>query len=71
MRRLVTFIVRLWVDAKSDPTSCEGQVEYIATGERAHIRSEEEVLHFIHECIKPHHKAENPLNRDELSSGDS
>lgn len=70
MRHLATFIVRLWVDPKSDPTTCEGQVEYVATGEQVHIRSEEEAIRFIYKYIKPCHETENPLNRVGRSSGE-
>ncbi|HQE93848.1 MAG TPA: hypothetical protein PLH19_12450 [Anaerolineae bacterium] len=48
MRRLVTFVVRLWVDAQAEPPSWEGQVECIADGEHAHIGTAEELLGFIH-----------------------
>ena len=49
MRHLVTFILRLWVEAEADPQGWEGQVEYVATGERMHVRSQAEIVHFV-EC---------------------
>ncbi len=71
MRRLVTFIVRLWVDSENSPTSYEGKVEYVATGELMHIRSEKDIIHFIREHINPCREAGDLLNCDEYSSGDS
>lgn len=47
MRHLVTFILRLWVDPETGPTSCEGQVECVATGEQRHIHSSEDFVRFI------------------------
>ena len=47
MRRHVTFILRLWVDSEDGLAAYEGQVECLATGERRHIRTQEEVIHFI------------------------
>ena len=52
MRRLVTFILRLWVNTETAPPGCEGQVECVATGERMHIRTQEEVIHFIEAHIR-------------------
>jgi hypothetical protein len=47
VRRLVTFILRLWVNSEDGLATYEGQVECVATGERMHIRTQEEVIHFI------------------------
>jgi hypothetical protein len=47
MRTLVTFILRLWVDPQADEPAWEGQVEDVASGERAHVRSPEELARFI------------------------
>ena len=45
MRHLVTFILRLWVSAEE--ASCEGEVECVATGERRHVRKQEDVARFV------------------------
>jgi hypothetical protein len=71
MRHLVVFVLRLWVDSESNPASYEGQMEYIATGERTHIRTEKDVIHFIHTHTNPNHGEGNPLNGDGDPSGDS
>ncbi|MEJ5310630.1 MAG: hypothetical protein WHX52_12730 [Anaerolineae bacterium] len=47
MRHLITFIVRLWVDAQAVPPAWEGQVECVTNGEHEHIRMPEELLQFI------------------------
>lgn len=47
MRRLITFIVRLWVDAQATPPVWEGQIECIANSEYQHIRTPEELLAFV------------------------
>jgi hypothetical protein len=47
MRTLVTFILRLWVDPQVDEPAWEGQVEDVASGERAHVRGPEELARFI------------------------
>ena len=47
MRRHVTFILRLWVDSEDGLAAYAGQVECLATGERIHIRTQEDVIHFI------------------------
>ncbi len=47
MRRLITFIVRLWVDAQVEPSAWEGQVECVADGKCEHIYNPEELLSFI------------------------
>ena len=52
MRRHVTFILRLWVDSEDGFATYEGQVECVATGERMHIRTQEEVIHFIEAHIR-------------------
>lgn len=46
LRTLVTFILRLWVDQAHEPT-WEGQVECVADGARAHIRSQDDLARFI------------------------
>ena len=51
MRRHVTFILRLWVDSEDGLAAYEGQVECLATGERVHIRTQEEIIRFIEVCI--------------------
>ena len=55
MRKLVTFIVRLWVDPQVEPPAWEGQVECIAGGDRAHVRGPQEIVRFIeaHALIGP------------------
>ncbi len=55
LRTLVTFILRLWVDPQSEGHALiggegpvwEGQVECVADGARAHVRSVEDLARFI------------------------
>lgn len=47
MRTLVTFILRLWVDPEAEKPGWEGRIEEVAGGERAHVRSPEELARFI------------------------
>lgn len=47
MRKLITFIVRLWADAQAEPPAWEGQVECIADGARAHVRGGEALVQFV------------------------
>jgi hypothetical protein len=47
MRTLVTFILRLWVDPQADEPAWEGQVENVASGERAHVRGAQDLVRFI------------------------
>ncbi len=56
MRTLVTFILRLWIDPQAKelalsgsegPPAWEGQVECVADGARAHVRSAEDLARFI------------------------
>ncbi len=47
MRRLVTFIVRLWVEDPTEPSAWEGQVECVADGARGPLRAPEDLLRFI------------------------
>jgi len=61
MRRLVTFIVRLWVDVQTDLPTWEGQVECVADGEHAHIGTAEELLGFIHTHTATEAAADRPL----------
>ncbi len=53
MRKPVTFIVRLWVDAQADPTAWEGRVECVADGAHAHVRGQEELARFIAAHVAP------------------
>ena len=71
MRRLVIFVLRLWIDSEGSSASYEGRVEYIATGEYAHVHSEEDVVQFIRGHINLCQGEENPLSGDEDSSGAS
>ncbi len=47
MRTLPTFILRLWIDPQPEGPAWEGQVECVADGARAHVRSPEELARFI------------------------
>jgi hypothetical protein len=47
MRHLVTFILRVWVGIEAVPQTWEGQVECVATGERAHVRGETDMARFV------------------------
>ncbi len=47
MRRVITFIVRLWVDPQAAPPAWEGQMECVSDGAREHIRAPDELLAFI------------------------
>ncbi len=47
MRTLVSFILRLWVDPQAEEPVWEGQVECVASGERAHVRGAQELVRFI------------------------
>ncbi len=55
MRRLVTFVVRLWVDPQAQEPALrdgeglawKGQVECVGTDERAHVRGAAELARFI------------------------
>ncbi len=47
MRTLFTFILRLWIDPQAEEPAWEGQVECVADGARAHVRSAEELARFI------------------------
>ncbi|HNR97264.1 MAG TPA: hypothetical protein PKO09_10965 [Anaerolineae bacterium] len=51
MRRLVTFVVRLWVDPDAQQPSWEGQVECVGSGERAHVCGTEELARFVDEHV--------------------
>jgi hypothetical protein len=47
MRTLVTFILRLWVDPQAEGPGWEGQVECVASEERAHVRGPDDLARFI------------------------
>ncbi len=47
LRTLFTFILRLWIDPQAEEPAWEGQVECVADGARAHVRSAEELARFI------------------------
>lgn len=47
MRTVVTFILRLWVDAQAQQPSWEGQVECVRDGARTHVYSAEDLVRFI------------------------
>ena len=47
MRTQITFILRLWIDPRAEPSAWEGQVECIADGQRAHVRGGEELARFF------------------------
>jgi hypothetical protein len=53
MRTLITFILRLWVDPQVEEPAWEGQVECVASGERVHVRGQEELVRFIESHTKP------------------
>ncbi len=53
MRKPVTFIVRLWVDAQADPTAWEGRVECVADGAHGHVWGPEELARFIAAHVGP------------------
>ncbi len=61
MRHQVTFILRLWVNPDRGPASCEGQVECVATGEQAHVRSQAEAARFILHHLQPSPSGEPPM----------
>ncbi|HOV47004.1 MAG TPA: hypothetical protein PLM06_00015 [Anaerolineae bacterium] len=61
MRRLVTFVVRLWVDVQTDLPAWEGQVECIADGEHAHIGTADELLGFIYAHVTTEAAADRKL----------
>lgn len=47
MRRLMTFIVRLWLDVQAEPSTWEGEVECVPDGAHGPIRAPEDLLGFI------------------------
>ena len=47
MRRLITFIMRLWLDVQAEPSTWEGEVECVTDDKRVQIRAPEELLAFI------------------------
>lgn len=47
MRRVITFILRLWVEAGPKAPAWEGQAECLATGQRLHVRGEADVAQFL------------------------
>lgn len=47
MRRLMTFIVRLWLEMQPQPVAWDGQVECVGDGVCEHICTQEELLAFI------------------------
>lgn len=47
MRKLVTFVLRLWVDPQAEQPTWEGQAECVGSGERAHVRGAEQVVRFL------------------------
>lgn len=51
MRRLVTFVLRLWVDAGTEGQPWQGEVECVATGEHTRFRRREDLLHFIEASV--------------------
>ena len=51
MRRLVTFVLRLWVDAGTEGQPWQGEVECVATGEHTRFRRREDLLHFIESSV--------------------
>ena len=53
MRRVITFILRLWVTSETALPACEGEVECVATGEREHIRTGADAERFIRTCLSP------------------
>jgi hypothetical protein len=55
MRRLVTFILHLWVDPNATD-AWEGDAECVRSGERCHVRGQEEVAQFIQSCTR-----QNPM----------
>jgi len=63
MRTLVTFIVRLWVDPQVEEPTWEGQVECVASGERVHVRRQEELVRFIESHTKPEWEKPTNLHR--------
>jgi hypothetical protein len=67
MRHQVTFILRLWVNPDSGPTPCEGQVECVATGEQAHVRSQAEAARFILRHLNPSAPGEQGMEDDRLT----
>jgi hypothetical protein len=64
MRTQVTFILRLWVDPQAEEPTWEGQVEEVAGGERAHVRSPEELARFI-EAQTSKDRSDSQNGRDE------
>ena len=66
LRTLVTFILRLWVDPQeAHSPAWEGQVECVADGAHAHVRSQEELLRFIETQTAANYEALNIKGRDE------
>jgi len=47
MRRLITVIVRLWVDVQADTPAWEGQVECVGSDDRCSIATPEDLLAFM------------------------
>lgn len=71
MRHLVTFILRLWVNTEAVPPACEGEVECVATGERIHVRKQEDVARFVKTrldlpCEETTRQAENAPPQDQI-----
>jgi hypothetical protein len=68
VRRLVTFILRLWVNAETDPPAYEGQMECVPTGEQAHIRQPEDITRFVQTHLNVR-QSEMPRSAAEDSHG--
>jgi len=47
MRRLITFIMRLWLDVQAEPSTWDGEVECVADGAYGPIHTPEDLLGFI------------------------
>ena len=66
MRTLVTFILRLWMDPQAEELAWEGQIECVASDERAHVRSPEDLARFIEaQAVESRTEHNNPQRRNE------
>lgn len=60
MRTLVTFILRLWVDARARQPAWEGQVECVSSDQRAHVCNLADLARFIEAETNESRRARHP-----------
>ncbi len=64
MRRLVTFILRLWIEPEADPRAWEGRVECVGTGQMVHVRGEADLARFLAGSLAQTQAAVDPAPDD-------